>query len=124
MSFFFFAVTLTPAAATGKAELDGKTYKGEMAKKGETSGDADEFVFKKGTFRSTACDQYGFTGAPYSVEKKDGKEIFTAVTTNDKGEKLSWTGSVEGKAISGEAIYMTSSGSKEQYWFKGTLETN
>ena len=41
--------------------LDGKTYFGQNGSKGKPADHDDEFIFKEGMFRSTSCDQYGFT---------------------------------------------------------------
>src|SRR5260370_22952269 len=62
------------AAESANGMLDGKTFSGTLGEKGEIKGDQDNYVFKDGTFRSTACDVYGFSAAAYTA-KADGHAI-------------------------------------------------
>jgi hypothetical protein len=38
-----------------------------MGKQGSEKGDKDQFVFQSGTFRSAACDPYGFGSGAYNA---------------------------------------------------------
>jgi hypothetical protein len=103
--------------------LEGKTFSGQMGKKGSTQGDADDFIFKNGMFRSTHCDQYGYKDSKYSAEQK-GEEInFSSLTANSKGEKIAWNGTQKGNMIEGTAVNSSADGKVlNNYWFKGTLK--
>src|SRR6476620_10325548 len=86
---------LLAAAAEDKA-IDGKTYTGTLTKHGETQGDPDDFVFKDGTFISTACAGFGFKPAAYTT-KQDGKRLqFDAVNETDNGVHMRWKGFIQG----------------------------
>ena len=76
--------------------LDGKSFFGMFVEKGKTTGDPDTLSFAAGRFRSSACDQYGYGDAPYSV-RTDGKLIrFEAETQSPRYGKLLWSGTIEG----------------------------
>jgi len=87
---------LTSAAAPGTATIDGKTYTGTIVKQGEVQGDPDDFVFKDGTFISTACAGFGFKPGAYTV-KHDGKRLqFSAENKTDAGVRMIWRGMISG----------------------------
>ena len=96
------AAALTVAAllsAGAQAQsLDGRTFTGVFLERGKTSGDPDTLIFKDGRFRSTACDRYGYSDAPYkAVAVADGTR-FETETQSPKYGKLVWSGYVrEGK---------------------------
>jgi len=106
----------TPVVAAGS--LDGKTYTGMIGKTGET-GDPDNFIFTDGTFRSTACDQYGYTAAPYNVMEEDGKTVFSSTTENSGGNAMAWKGTVNGDAVEGTVVMSPKDGKPQTFWFKG-----
>lgn len=114
------ALTALPAYAAGGA-LDGKTFKGKVWTEGDP-GDPDSFIFKAGEFRSTACDQYGYGSAPYTVSDKNGVKSFTATTKNKNGAEMHWEGSVKGNDIEGSAVMKTQSGEETPMKFAGKLE--
>lgn len=108
-------------AKVSKGPLDGKSFVGEIGKKGETKADKDEFSFKDGTFLSTACVEYGFKESPYQTKAVGDKVTFTATPVNAKRELMNWKGTVAADTIEGTATYESKSG-KEEYWFKGKLK--
>src|SRR5262249_604383 len=110
--------TAATSPSTGKGALDGKSFVGALGKAGQTTGDQDQLVFKKGTFVSKACIQYGFHEAPYTVVEKDGVVTFASSVTNAGGETMSWTGTVQNGALEGTAVHKSASG-ETTYWFKG-----
>ena len=118
VSFILFAATASFAA---KPSLDGKTYHGTIKMGAEAKADPDEFIFKEGTFRSTACDQYGYTSAPYEVKPEGTKSTFTAVTKNKQGAQIQWNGTIAGDKIDGVAKMTTPSGEITNGTFQGTL---
>lgn len=110
------AVGGTPAAAGGA--LDGKTYTG-MVGEPDKAGDPDNFIFTNGTFRSTACDQYGYTEAPYTVSEEGEETTFSATTRNKGGATMAWHGTVDGDEIEGTAVMTPKEGKAQTFWFKG-----
>lgn len=120
---FLFVFSGICFAETASNSFDGKTFVGEMAKRGAITGDPDSFIFADGKFRSTACDKYGYTSADYTANTVGGNTVFTATTSNEEGAKLSWTGTLRGNEISGTALMTTSAGTPgDSYWFKGSLK--
>ena len=119
---FLFCVA-TVHAVPNTAVLDGKTFAGEMTKKGDKKGDPDNFVFKEGGFTSTGCTQYGFKeNAPYKVSKVKKGTAFEVTTMNDKGSKISWRGNITGNTVQGKAVMMTKAGEKTHFSFHGTAQ--
>lgn len=102
--------------------LDGKVFKGVIGKAGETQGDADELVFKDGTFTSSACEQLGFHAAAYQAKAADDGTIsFTVTATNDADETMSWSGLVDHGKVEATAVHETGS-ERTEYWYKGKLK--
>ena len=66
-----------PALAQTRA-LDGRSFQGVFIEKGKTSGDADTLVFRDGKFRSSACDRYGYSEAPYKAASAGDMTRFEA----------------------------------------------
>ncbi len=110
-----------PAAAATAGALDGQTFQGQVGEKDETDGDADTFVFADGTFRSAACDAYGFTATPYTASAEGEATRFEAVATSEKEGTMTWKGTVAGDAIEGTAVWEKPDQAPMEYWFEGTL---
>ncbi len=106
----------TLARAAGA--LDGKTFAGEIGEKGKTTGDKDKFVFRDDTFRSTACDKYGFTAASYTAKAEGDTVSFEAEATSKTDGIMKWMGKAKGGAVVGTALW-TKNGKTMEYWFKG-----
>jgi len=82
-------------------KLDGKTFEGVVLERGKRSGDEETITFRNGRFHSSACRQYGYGDAPYSVfEAKDGL-AFEAQTESPQYGKLLWRGTVRGARLDG-----------------------
>jgi hypothetical protein len=109
---------LVPTFARAEAALDGKAYTVEMGEKGKSDAKPETLDFKAGKFHSDACDQYGFTAAPYSA--KGGE--WQADTSSAKEGKMRWKGKVQGDAISGTAVWSKPGQKDIEYWFKGSLK--
>ena len=91
-----FTVAALLSAGAQAQSLDGRTFQGVFLERGKTSGDADTLTFKDGRFRSSACDRYGYSDAPYkAVAAADGTR-FEAETQSAKYGKLLWSGQVRG----------------------------
>ncbi len=106
------------AAQTGA--LDGKTFSGELIKKGKSKGDKDEYVFRDGKFRSTACDQWGFSEAPYTATVTGETTTFDATTESAKWGTMTWHGSVIGDRLEGTVVWSKKGKVKGEYVLRGT----
>jgi hypothetical protein len=119
------SLTLTagrPAAAAGGA-LDGKVFAGTTGETGKATGDKDVLVFRGGTFRSTACDTYGFDSARYtSAAGPAGSIQFAARTVSPKEGTIDWRGVVRGDAVTGSYVWTKTGQRPIRYWFKGSLK--
>jgi hypothetical protein len=94
------AVATTPAPARTSA-LDGRNFEGVVLERGKTSGDADTLIFSDGRFRSTACDQYGYSDGSYTESVSGDAIAFEAETESPKYGKLLWKGVVRGHKLDG-----------------------
>ena len=115
--------TMTAHAGTMiSMALDGKTFVGEVGEKGKTKGDKDQFVFKDGTFRSTACDQYGFTATPYRSTAQGTAVMFEAAAISPTDGEMGWKGTAKDDGtLEGTATWTKSGQAPTEYWFKGSL---
>jgi hypothetical protein len=95
------AVALALAAGCGTAgagPLDGRSFTGVFLERGKTSGDADTLTFREGRFRSSACDRYGYSDAPYRATVQGDTVHFETETESPRYGKLVWKGVIrEGK---------------------------
>ena len=73
------ALGVVPASVAAQS-LDGRTFQGVFLERGKTSGDADTLIFKDGRFRSSACDKYGYSDAPYKMTPAGDYTRFEAET--------------------------------------------
>ena len=108
--------------ALAKSSLDGQTFVGEMGKQGQVKGDKDTFVFKEGTFRSTACDPYGFKETSYQTASVGDVTMFNATAVSPKEGQMMWTGSVKGDQVEGTATWVKPGQPIVEHWFKGKLK--
>jgi hypothetical protein len=102
--------------------LDGKKFSGTLGEKGKTKGDKDDYVFKDGTFRSTACDIYGFSAAVYTAKAEGDAIAFESTTQSIKEGEMAWKGTVKGDAVTGTVVWKKVGKAAKDYWFKGTLK--
>ncbi len=94
---------LVPTLAVAE-NLDGRSFQGVFIERGKTAGDADTLTFKDGRFHSSACDQYGYSDAPYKTVAAGDTLRFQAETVSAKYGKLQWNGEIRGKKL--DAIVM------------------
>jgi hypothetical protein len=94
---------LTARASAQSSQLDGRRFEGVFLPRGKTSGDADTLHFQGGRFRSTACDSYGYSDAPYRVVPAGDALAFEAETESPKYGKLVWRGVVRGEYLNATA---------------------
>lgn len=98
------AAMVAPAFAQTAAPLDGRRFDGVFLQRGKTSGDADTLVFQGGRFRSTACDRYGYSDAPYKMTTSGDATTFEAETESPKYGKLVWRGTIRGDYLHATAM--------------------
>ena len=104
--------------------LDGKNFIGEVGEKGQQSGMKDEFIFKEGRFRSTACDPYGFGDAAYTTTAEGETAMFEAETNSPTDGTMKWRGIVKGDRVEGTSMWYRPGKDVVEHWFKGELKTN
>ena len=110
--------------AEGQASpLDGMTFVGEYGKQGQQAEAKDEFSFKNGAFRSSACDPYGFGDGAYSANVKGETTIFQAETVSKNEGKIKWSGAVKGDSLDGIFMWYQEGKAPAEYWIKGKLRT-
>lgn len=111
-----------PAVAQGET-LDGKTFSGELVKKGKTRGDKDELIFKDGRFRSAACDPYGFGDAPYTATVNGDTTSFEAQTESAKYGTMKWQGTAKGDTLEATTVWSNKKGKvKGDYFVQSNLK--
>lgn len=107
---------LSTASRAQSATLDGRRFEGVFLARGKTSGDADTLLFQGGRFRSTACDRYGYSDAPYRVTS-DGQTLsFEAETESPKYGKLVWRGVVRGDHLNATATSVREGKPPQENW--------
>jgi len=114
------AVTPTVAQETSAGTLDGKTFTVSVTEQGNEPT-PDTLTFTAGTFRSTACDEYGFTAAPYITTESDGTVQFSAAATSDTEGTITWSGTVSGDAVSGTFLWEKKGQDAINYTYEGSL---
>ncbi len=102
--------------------LDGKTFAGEMGEKGKEAAGKDTFIFKDGTFRSTACDAYGFDAGAYQAATDGDITTFHAQTVSPTDGTNMWMGTVMGDTIEGTFTWTKPDQTSIEHWFKGQLQ--
>jgi hypothetical protein len=115
------AVALAAAAILSSApvysnNLDGRTFQGVFIERGKTSGDADTLIFKDGRFRSTACDRYGYSDAPYKTAGAGDNMSFEAETQSPKYGKLVWNGTIRGGKLDATVLMMRDGKTPIENW--------
>jgi hypothetical protein len=108
------AAILSPAAYGNT--LDGRSFQGVFIERGKTAGDADTIIFKDGRFRSTACDRYGYSDAPYKTAANGDTVAFEAETQSPKYGKLLWTGVVRGGKLDATVMMLRDGKSPVENW--------
>ena len=101
--------------------LDGKSFVGQIGKKGEKIGDKDELIFKDRKLRSTACEKYGFGDAPYTFKAGEDETTFEAVTTSAKEGTMRWKGTVKGGTVTATVVWSKSGKAAEELWYTGKM---
>lgn len=102
---------LTPNAAYGGGELDGKIFvMPEDDKK-------DVLTFAKGKFHSSLCDKYGFGKGNYTTTPSGDGTAFRAETTSARHGNMAWSGVVKGNRLEGSYTWT------KKGWFRTKTKT-
>ena len=109
------ALGIVPAAA-GAQSLDGRSFDGVFLERGKTSGDSDTVSFNGGRFRSSACDRYGYSDAPYKTSTVGDAITFQAETESAKYGKLLWNGVVRDGKLDARVMMVQSGKSPVENW--------
>ena len=100
------------AGASHAGDLDGTNWK--MKPSGWRSAVFfwvyDHLNFKAGEFTSVDCVEYGFKTGPYASAKAADGVTWKAVQKNDKGETMSWEGTLRGEEMTGSFIWTKANG--------------
>ena len=78
--------------------------------------DADTLVFKGGRFRSSACDRYGYSDAPYKTVAAGDALRFEAETQSAKYGKLLWNGTIRGNKLDATVMMMRDGKAPIENW--------
>jgi hypothetical protein len=116
LGLFALATAVVPAAPALANGLDGRTFQGVFLERGKTSGDADTITFKNGRFRSSACDRYDYSDAPYKTMADGDGLRFEAETQSPKYGKLVWNGTVRGGKLDATVMMMQPGKSAVENW--------
>jgi hypothetical protein len=117
-----FAAFDQSGASAESGLLDGKSFDGMFIEKGKTSGDPDTLIFQNGRFRSTACDRYGYSDAPYSARNEADGIRFEVETQSPKYGKLQWSGIVRGDRLQSTVIMLQSGKAPVENYVNATLK--
>ena len=104
------------ACFAGAEALDGRRFEGVFIERGKTSGDADTLIFKDGRFRSTACDRYGYSEAPYKSANAGDAVQFEAETESPKYGRLVWKGIIRGSKLDATATMVRTGKAPVENW--------
>jgi hypothetical protein len=113
-----------------KGPLDGKTFTVDTYKEGKKKPlDADELKFALGKFKSKYFADWGFTKASkyqiISVDSTSGTKTYswTAETTSDIKETMTWSGTITGEEIEGTSEIVNDKGKQTySFTFSGKLK--
>ena len=105
----FFGLAVFPAHAEEPGLLDGMKFEGSLTEDGsEAAPFEDTLSFENGMFLSAACVPYGFGKAPYKATKEGDTIKWSAVvpSSETKGDKAEWSGTVVGDKLTGRMTWM------------------
>lgn len=110
------------AAEKAPGLLDGKTFEGEVGKKGQGKGEPETFVFADGKLDPLQRRSSGFTAAPYKATAASGKIGFEAETVSPTEGRMLWKGTALGVSFQGTMTWTKKGQAPVEYWFRGKLK--
>lgn len=78
----------------------------------------DTLIFLEGKFTSSNCIPYGFYSEKYQSAENGKSTAWTASLSNEKNEKMEWSGEVKGKKMTGQYVYTNKNGKKQTLEWK------
>ena len=127
-----FALCLLSAgmAFAAPGPLDGKVFIGEAGEKGKPADEKNDVItFADGRFHSSACDQWGFNKAEYTVRTEGDATIFETETVSDKEGRLKWKGVLKAGKLEGsfthyrKPAWYRPNPEPIEHWFKAVPKT-
>lgn len=112
MRSLYLAAGLLACACAGAAELDGKTFHGEIVnEKGEVRT-PDVVSFRQGKFHSVTCERFGFGAMPYWVRTEGDTIHFLAESAHPDNGSMRFKGTIRAGRAEWKAVW-----TKERwYW--------
>ena len=110
----------TPLFATGV--LDGKTFVGEMGKKGEQNGQEEDVIFTDGKMRSSMCNRFGYSDGTYTTTMNGDATVFETQLTHPTDGTQKWTGTVKGDTLEAVSSSQKPGEAPTEMWVKGQLK--
>jgi hypothetical protein len=110
------ALCANGTAVAEPSALDGKKFEGVFIERGKTSGDADTITFKDGRFRSSACDRFGYSDAPYKSTVAGDAIAFEAETESAKYGRLIWKGLIRNGKLDATAMMVRQGKPSVENW--------
>lgn len=110
--------------------LDGKVFLGEAGEKGKPADEKNDVItFADGRFHSSACDQFGFNKAEYTVRTEGDATIFETETVSEKEGRLKWKGVLKAGQLEGSFTHFRKPAwyrpnpEPIEHWFKAVPKT-
>ncbi|NQT92776.1 MAG: hypothetical protein HQ559_08445 [Lentisphaerae bacterium] len=100
-------------------ELDGQSFTVKVMKDGKFETE-DTLIFADGTFRSTACDRYGYGKAAYETTGTGKAMTFKAASASPKYGVNHWTGTIKGNKAKGGFAWKSDGKTVGSYTFSGS----
>jgi hypothetical protein len=120
------AVGTSVLAAERSHLLDGMTFAGWNAEKGQTqTTEAETITFADGLFTSVSCEPYNFDSSEYSTRVEGERVYFEAVTHSPSHGQIAWSGVIEGEEADVTFVWTKERwywDTRREYWFKGRLK--
>ena len=102
--------------------LDGKTFVGEMGKKGEQKGQAEDVIFTDGKMRSSMCNRFGYSDGTYTATVSKDTVAFETQLTHPTDGMQKWKGTVSGDTLEAISTSFEPGKAPVEYWVKGQLK--
>ncbi len=133
VSAYAFPVTGNEAVSVGYSEaqvelrdlLEGKAFSGPTGTVGMDADHQETVLFSEGSFRSLACEQWGFEPESLRTDQVDGAVHFEAVQRSADYGTMTWRGTIRGGKLEAhyvwekERLFWTT---RREYWFSGVIE--
>ena len=106
--------------------LDGLQFTGKTGEQGKGDDHDDIISFNAGKFRSIDCENWGFSSAPYVVERVGDTYHFRSTLRSLDLGRLEWKGTITGNIAKGTFRWIHERwywDIDRAYWYEGTLQS-